>query len=113
MDNPGKGVDVYVFDSGINHVAEFKDDDGNDRLIDEMNYSTDGDYTDVAPNAGHGTPVASAIGGREHGIAKSATIRTVKYERDGAPNAARFVRAMVRPPEERLPDGVSSSNPCL
>lgn len=95
VDNPGQGVDVYIFDSGINHPQdEFNDDDGNDRVIDEINFSTDSDYTDTCPNAGHGTRVASAIGGNGYGVAKGATLRNVKFERRGRPDAGRFVLAM-------------------
>lgn len=96
VDKPGEGVDIYIVESGINHPQdEFMDDDGHDRVVDEINYSTDLDYTDTTPNAGHGTRVASAIGGNGYGIAKGATLRTVKYERYGEPDNALFLKAMI------------------
>ncbi|KAK3721278.1 hypothetical protein LTR37_003153 [Vermiconidia calcicola] len=96
VDNAGEGVDVYIFDSGINHpYDEFNTDGGSDRVIDEINVSTEpDDYSDIAANAGHGTMVASAVGGKGYGVAKSATLRNVKYERNGKPDAAGFVKAM-------------------
>ncbi|KAK3707465.1 hypothetical protein LTR37_012107 [Vermiconidia calcicola] len=96
VDNPGEGVDVYIIDSGINHpYDEFNDDGRSDRIVDEINVSTEpDDYSDVAPNAGHGTLIADAVGGNGYSVAKSATLRNVKYERNRVPDAARFVQAM-------------------
>ena len=95
QDNPGQGVDVYIIDNGIKHPQdEFKDKDGNDRVIDLFNFSTDPDYSDTADEGGHGTFVASAIGGNKYGVAKAATLFNVKYERNGNVNAARLVQAL-------------------
>lgn len=60
IDNAGQGVDVYVIDSGIAHDAtEF----GN-RAVDELDNSDEG----FADSKGHGTKVASMIGGSRFGV---------------------------------------------
>jgi hypothetical protein len=65
VDNPGDGVDIYILDSGINHLQEeFNDDDGNDRIFDLINVSTDKDYADSATGNGHGILIASALGAK-------------------------------------------------
>ncbi|KAK3702223.1 hypothetical protein LTR37_015055 [Vermiconidia calcicola] len=95
VEDSGQGVDVYVLDSGINHPQdELTDDNGNDRIIDGFNYSNDLDYTDIGPAPGHGTRVASAIGGKGYGVAKSVTLYNVKFFHNGFPDTLGFVRAM-------------------
>jgi len=84
---------VYIIDSGATHTDEFKDGD-TDRLVDEINISSDKDWTDTADRNGHGTPVAAAVGSKTYGIAKSATLRAVKCERDGKPDVARLTQAL-------------------
>jgi subtilisin family serine protease len=93
--DPGAGVDVYVVDSGINHPQDqFKDADGNDRVKDFVNFLTDSDYTDIADDGGHGTLVASALGGNKYGVAKGVNLFDTKYERDGEPDVANFILAI-------------------
>ena len=90
LDDNGKGVDIYVFDTGIDISAT--KDEFDDRVIDELNYSDEPDDTD---KRNHGTKVASAIGGNLHGVAKSATLRNVKFYIKGSPNAATFASSMA------------------
>ncbi|KAF2420699.1 hypothetical protein EJ08DRAFT_738504 [Tothia fuscella] len=65
VDNPGLVVDIYILDSGVNHIGnDFKDESNRDRLVNEANFSDKHDsYDDDAANAGDGTRVASVIGG--------------------------------------------------
>lgn len=91
----GSGVDVYLIDSGINHLPEFNGPGGFDRLIDEIDLSDDGGFHDTAENPnGHGTLVASAIGGHIGGVAKWATLRSVKANSNRRPHLAKFVTAV-------------------
>ena len=97
VDNPGEGVDIYILDSGINHPQdEFNDQDGNDRIEDFLNVSTDKTYDDTAPDDGHGTSVASALIGKTYGVAKSANLFNVKYEIEGEPDIGNALSAMTR-----------------
>lgn len=45
-------------------------------------------------NRNHGTRVATAIGGNTRGIARAATLRSVKFSINGTPDAARFADAL-------------------
>lgn len=105
VDNPGQGVDVYILDSGINHpLDDFLDDDGNTRVFDAINFSISPVYTDDAPTPGHGTRVASAIGGTGYGVAKAAFLHNVKFEQYGRIGTEGFVlaiREVVRRHNER------------
>lgn len=78
----GDGVQVYVIDTGIQRShTEFV----NVTVEDGANYSGDA-YPATAPcgtyqnyyNAGHGTSVASVIGGAQTGVAKDVTLIPVK-----------------------------------
>lgn len=91
LDEPGKGVDVYVFDAGIAHLDEFKTSDGTDRVVDELDLS---DELSFGNTINHGTRVATAIGGAMRGIARAATLRSVKFSTNGRPNAAAFASAL-------------------
>ena len=70
-DSTGKGVDVWVIDTGVN--AEHAEFEG--RAVFEKNFASDGKDTDCN---GHGTHVSSTVGGKTVGVAKQATIRGVK-----------------------------------
>lgn len=95
LDNGGSGVDIYVFDSGISHLDEFKytGDDGQvvDRVVDELDMSDEFTFVDIS---NHGTRVATAIGGKTRGIARKATLRSVKFSTKGKPNATNFAKAL-------------------
>ncbi|OQO00841.1 hypothetical protein B0A48_13528 [Cryoendolithus antarcticus] len=101
LDSAGKGVDVYVFDGGITHLDEFKTSDGVDRVVDELDMSDDLSFEDFS---NHGTRVAVAIGGATCGIARAATLRSVKVTQNFKPNGAVFAAALeviVRRHKER------------
>ncbi|KAI9255610.1 peptidase S8/S53 domain-containing protein [Phascolomyces articulosus] len=67
----GEGVQVYVFDTGVN--AEHPDLQGRvTRDISFINYEDDNDAS------GHGTHVAGIIGGTTFGVAKKAHIHSIK-----------------------------------
>ncbi|KAJ3111440.1 hypothetical protein HDU96_005700 [Phlyctochytrium bullatum] len=70
-DSAGSGADVYVLDTGIrlSHV------DFGGRAVAGAAFSSD---SDAADNHGHGTHVAGVIGGLLFGVAKKATLFSVK-----------------------------------
>ena len=68
----GKGVHVYVLDTGI---LDKKDDFG-DRL--QQCYDVVGDGCFSTDKVAHGTHVAGTIGGATYGIAKDVTLHSVK-----------------------------------
>jgi len=74
----GRGIDVYVLDSGIR--ATSKDFGGRVDLARSRNfYLEDGTSpTDVADLNGHGTFVASLAAGRRFGVAKKSTIVSLR-----------------------------------
>jgi cerevisin len=95
LDDISSGVDIYIMDSGINHpLDEFKDDNGNDRIQDVINTGDESDFADSSGAAGHGTSVAAAIGGRTHGVAKSANLLNVKHKVGGLPRSIRVTKAL-------------------
>jgi len=67
----GEGVDVYVIDSGIYTEHE----DFENRAI--FGYTIDPNWGKDDDN-GHGTYVASLIGGKNYGVAKKATLIAVQ-----------------------------------
>ncbi|KAG2226673.1 hypothetical protein INT45_001020 [Circinella minor] len=67
----GEGVQVYVFDTGVN--AEHPDFQG--RVTRAANFI---EYEDDNDESGHGTHVAGIIGGTSFGVAKKAHIHSVK-----------------------------------
>ncbi|KUI56052.1 Subtilisin-like protease 6 [Cytospora mali] len=73
----GRGVNVYVMDTGINkNHAEFQGRDFADSFVarDEKDYAHE-----VKDSNGHGTAVASLIGGNNVGVAKGVNIIPVKH----------------------------------
>ncbi|GIZ47214.1 hypothetical protein CKM354_001031300 [Cercospora kikuchii] len=76
-DSAGAEVDIYVFDTGIEHdQTQF-----GTRVVDEVNES-DEHFKDLA---GHGTKVASLIASKDYGIAKSANLYSVKFREMASP----------------------------
>ncbi|THU86070.1 subtilisin-like protein [Dendrothele bispora CBS 962.96] len=84
----GKSVDVYVFDSGIKQIPEFearlqesvingfKDSRISEVQKDELKFLDNAQKNDDFK--GHGTHVASVLAGKEYGVAKKATLFSVK-----------------------------------
>jgi len=70
-DSTGKGVDVWIIDTGVN--AQHVEFEG--RATFEKNFSGDGQDTDCN---GHGTHVSSTVAGKTVGVAKEASIHGVK-----------------------------------
>ena len=73
----GAGVSVYVVDTGVNHL----NNDFGGRVIPLFDFQrAPGDPNFGLPNDEHGTDVASQVGGRTYGVAKNATIYSVRVK---------------------------------
>lgn len=74
-DRDGTGVDIYVIDSGVRvtHI-EFRTPTGGSRAIWAQNF-IDADNSDCV---GHGTHVAGILAGNTYGVAKNASVISVK-----------------------------------
>ncbi|KAI8375451.1 peptidase S8/S53 domain-containing protein [Blakeslea trispora] len=84
----GKGIHVYVFDSGID--ANHPDFGG--RAIMEANFVDKEENVDLA---GHGTHVAGTIGGEIFGVAKNALLHGIKIlDRKGDGTTTSLLRAI-------------------
>jgi subtilisin family serine protease len=71
-DKTGAGVNIYIVDSGIQ--TSHQDFDGRAHGM----WTWDGNYPPNQDCNGHGTAVASVAGGREYGVAKQATLWSVR-----------------------------------
>ena len=96
VDDAGKGVDIYIIDTGIQHPQDEFDNDGTDRVVFDINCSDEPNNDDnyVDSSSGHGTKVASAAAGKGQGVAKSANLINVKFFREGKANAAFLSKAL-------------------
>lgn len=86
----GAGVSVYVVDTGVNYL----NNDFGGRAIPIYDFQrAPGDPGYGLPNDEHGTDVASQVGGRTFGVAKNATIYSVRVKdlSTGAGNAQTLV----------------------
>jgi len=74
-DKTGKGVDLYIMDSGVNYThPEFENRVVNLWSFDDL--AVGGDVR--SPE--HGTMCAGCAGGKEHGVAKEVTIVNVRFD---------------------------------
>lgn len=90
----GAGTEVWVLDTGLNYHEEF-----GDRISTRMSIVDDGNgpgdcYDDIG--RGHGTQVASAAAGSEYGIAKNATISSIRIGDcpEGKASTSRIIAAL-------------------
>jgi Subtilase family/Domain of unknown function (DUF4214) len=73
----GAGVSIYVVDTGVN----FLNNDFGGRVVPLFDFQRQpGDPNFGVPNDEHGTDVASQAGGRTFGVAKNATIYSVRVK---------------------------------
>jgi subtilisin family serine protease len=85
----GKGVHVFVVDSGIyaDHV-DFRGDVGE-------GYAAEGHVRDWDDCDGHGTHVAATVGGETYGVAKGVTLHAVKVlSCDGSGTMSRLIAGL-------------------
>lgn len=76
-DADGTGVHAYVIDTGVQATHdEFKRSNGTSRVTLELNATSDGG--DASDCAGHGTAMASVIGGNGFGVAKKIDIHSIR-----------------------------------
>ncbi|OMJ19469.1 Subtilisin-like protease 2 [Smittium culicis] len=110
--NEGEGVVVYIFDSGIN----IKHQEFEGRAFYGPNLSVNPEtgvpYEDDDDHYGHGTAVASAVGGKTFGVAKKATLISYKIYSYGASLPATLIMSaldMVVDEIENSDDGRKAS----
>jgi len=75
----GTGVDAYILDTGIN--AGHNEFLG--RIVPGVSFVTDNNFPGTADGNGHGTHVASTVGGTTYGLAKRITLIAVKVLSSG------------------------------
>jgi subtilisin family serine protease len=94
----GKGVDAYVIDSGV--YGEHTDFAGSSILHDEVDGVPETDQPGDC--IGHGTAVASILAGKVHGVAREATVHSVRVVGcDGTTTAAEVMKAVDWVTEQR------------
>lgn len=77
VDADGTDVHAYVIDTGVQAThEEFQRADGTSRVILELNATADGG--DASDCVGHGTAMASIIGGAGFGVAKNVEIHSIR-----------------------------------
>lgn len=76
VDADGSGVHAYVIDTGIQATHDEFQGAGGSRVTLELNATTDGG--DASDCAGHGTAMASIIGGVGFGVAKNIEIHSIR-----------------------------------
>jgi len=101
--NGGKGVHVYVLDTGIRTTHdEFKAPNGTSRAVPTLEVLGNGviecknlDTSCAADKQGHGTHCAGTIGGANYGVAKGASLHAVKVLSDsGSGQWSWFIEAL-------------------
>jgi len=101
--NGGKGVHVYVLDTGIRTTHEdFRDANGSLRAFPTLEVQGNGvvecnaaDTSCAADGHGHGTHCAGTIGGSNYGVAKGASLHAVKVLSDsGSGSWSWFISAV-------------------
>lgn len=76
----GEGVDAYIVDTGIRR--SHNDFEGRIEVIyDAYRYNTDPEFGE--DKQGHGTHVASTVGGKKYGVAKKVNIKVVRIFDEG------------------------------
>merc|ERR1711959_37813 len=99
----GRGVHVYVADTGIRFShSEFMVADGTSRAVPTIEVlgngvveCDDSNTECAADDHGHGTHVAGTVGGKNHGVAKEATLHSIKICNAGGAGALSwFIEAL-------------------
>ncbi|OQN97930.1 hypothetical protein B0A48_16234 [Cryoendolithus antarcticus] len=89
----GKGVDVYIIDSGVSKIDPIKD-----LITDEMDFTgpgTDGKKTGLDDKKNHGTTVAAFVGSAKYGAAKKPNLINCQVMgENGDPSTDAVIAAM-------------------
>lgn len=95
----GRGVHVFLLDTGINRFhEEFLDSLGRSRIGSGINFASDrpsGDFSDCVTNS-HGTHVAAIAAGRRYGVAKEAILHPVRINQCSLFTSSSIVRQGLR-----------------
>ena len=74
-ENSGAGVDIYIFDTGVN-----------ENHVEFGGRVSEADYYPLIPECGHGTHVAGIAAGTTYGVAKNANINSIRVLPGGSCN---------------------------
>ena len=88
LPSSGEGVDVYIVDSGVNHI------DGLKGVTITNEFVCKGD--DSSDKRNHGTAVASLVTSRSYGSAKKANIYSYKVDVNDSPDVECVLEALKR-----------------